>query len=328
MPGRRAVDERTTSGSATPSGRVHSLLASTAMPDTVLVSVIIPTIGRSELLAKCLESITSNDPAPAEIVVVDQSHSPEVAAVITAAGPTVRLVPCQGVGIARGQNLGLREATHDVAMLTNDDITVAPDWVGVAWKAMQADPAAIVTGRVLSTGEPGQTPSLRTEEHRIDYRGAEPHWGIMMGGNMAFPRRSLLEIGGWDERPSFSVAAEDNDLCYRWMKSGRPMYFEPDLVVWHHDWRTPDQMQQVYRNYSRGQGAFYAKHLYHGDRRMLRPLWLDVRSGLGGWIRSVARHPLHHSAEAKARLLGVPAGFIRGIFEERKLRRSNSCADR
>jgi GT2 family glycosyltransferase len=48
-------------------------------------------------------------------------------------------------------------------------------------------------------------------------------------------------------RPSasraFTVAAEDNDFRYRWLTSGRKVRYEPEMVVWHSDWRTPEELR-------------------------------------------------------------------------------------
>jgi GT2 family glycosyltransferase len=51
-------------------------------PETVPVTVVIPTIGRLEPLRRCLESLARSVPPPDEILVVDQSHDPAIEAVV------------------------------------------------------------------------------------------------------------------------------------------------------------------------------------------------------------------------------------------------------
>jgi GT2 family glycosyltransferase len=80
----------------------------------------------------------------------------------------------------------------------------------------------------------------------------------------------VLDLGGFDERFGPEEAAEDNEFCYRWLRAGRPLRYEPSLAVEHHDWRSPDELERLYVRYARGEGFFYAKHLRRGDLRMLR----------------------------------------------------------
>jgi GT2 family glycosyltransferase len=293
------------------------------------VTVVVPTIGRPELLRSCLESLVRCDPQADEILVVDQSSESMARVVETWGDANVRLVPCARRGIAIGTNLGLRQASHEVVMVTHDDCTVAPDWIITGWQYSQALPAGIHTGRVLPFGDPytaGEArvvPSIKTDEHPADYTG-HLFYGVLYPANMVLPRSEVLAMGGFDERPSLSVAAEDNDLCYRWLKSGRILRYEPDLVVWHHDWRSPPQLERLYVAYARGQGAFYAKHLRDGDLLMVRFILADLARG----ARSVAGGFRHRrprwTDERRGLLRGLPAGILAGWREAGRLKRSAS----
>src|SRR5262245_59324556 len=113
------------------------------MPDreTVEVSVVIPTIGRPELLRQALRSLSMCDPRPAEVLVVDQSDDVVSASVVDEFDlPTFRVLACPVRGLGRAINDGLRNATHRVVLKIDDDCTVSADWVGVAWREMKQDP--------------------------------------------------------------------------------------------------------------------------------------------------------------------------------------------
>ena len=122
----------------------------------------------------------------------------------------------------------------------------------------------IVTGRVLATGDDSAVPSTIAGLERHDYTGTA-HYFVLYTGNMAMNRTEVLAVGGFDEALR---TAEDNDLCYRWLTSGRRLIYEPSMVVWHNDWRSPEELELVYASYCRGQGAVYAKHISAGDFRM------------------------------------------------------------
>lgn len=297
---------------------------------TADISVVVPTVGRAELLARCLASIARCDPQPAEVLVVDQSGAPDVEAVVTSDGDdhddgVVRLVRCHDRGIAAGTNLGLREAASSHVAVTHDDCTVDLGWVGAAARHAASTPDAIVTGRVLPVGAAEGVPSTKTSEVPFDFTGL-PFYGVLYPANMVVPRDEVLAIGGFDERPSLRLAAEDNDLCYRWLTSGRSLRYEPELVVWHHDWRPPEELVRLYVRYARGQGAFYAKHLVRGDRRMPRLLLADLGRGARSVVGGLRHRRPRWQDERRGLLSGLPPGLWLGLVDEARLRWSRRRA--
>jgi GT2 family glycosyltransferase len=290
------------------------------------VSVIIPTIGRRELLEACLRSVLACDPSAAEVVVVDQSGSTEVGALVERiADPSVRRVTCDGSGTARAMNRGLAEAAHDTVFVTHDDCTVAGDWIGVGIRLATASPDAIITGRVLPPDDSGYVPSTKTDTERHDYTGVLTS-GVLYPANMVVSRDAICAIGGFDERRSLLVA-EDNDLCYRWLADGRPFHYEPDLVVWHHDWRTPQELVRTHVAYARAQGGFYAKHLYLRDFRVLRLLAWDLRRGIRTTLRGWLRREDRWEDEYREIAVWMPVGIVAGLREARALKRARAQSD-
>ena len=250
---------------------------------SVPVTVLVPTVGRAELLTACLRSIQSCQPAADEILVVDQSGSEEVARLVEDIG--AHLVRCAGRGIGKATNLGLRAASHETVLVTHDDCTVSDDWVGTARALAARRPDVLFTGRVLPGGEADAVPSTIEDPVPRDYTG-DLQVGALYPANMVLPRATALELGGFDER--FIFAAEDNDFCYRWLRAGHGLRYEPQLVVWHHDWRSPVEMERLYRGYYREQGMFYAKHLRARDPAVLRFLLSDLYRGVRGRAGALA----------------------------------------
>jgi glycosyltransferase involved in cell wall biosynthesis len=277
------------------------------------VSVVIPTIGRPAQLRSCLESLARCTPRAAEIVVVDQSGGDEVAAVVARFEELgARAVRSHGRGVGLARNTGLREAVNDVVAMTDDDCTVAPTWIATAHRLATSDPARIFTGRVLAGGEEpaGHVPSTRTDEVAHDFTGQRSCDGLF-SGNVVLPRRAALEMGGFDERLE---TAEDNDFGYRWLVSGRPMTFDPELVVWHHDWRSPAELERLYVVYWRGQGTFYGKHLRRGDPTMLRFLARDLKKAVKATGERIVRRRPRWTDWRRGIMRGLPAGLLRGFL--------------
>ena len=217
-------------------------------------------------------------------------------------------------------NRGLREVRHDTVLVTHDDCVVEDDWVGVAQRLAREHPGAIITGRVLPPGRSTYVPSTKSDPLPRDFTGVVTS-GVLFPADMVASRQELQAVGGFDERPSFQVAAEDNDLCYRWLADGRVLRYEPELVVWHHDWRTPEQLVRTHIGYARAQGAFYAKHLHAHDRRVLPLLRWDLRHGL----RSLVLGTLHRTPrwqDPYREMFGsLLVGIVVGWREDRELGR-------
>jgi GT2 family glycosyltransferase len=273
------------------------------------VSVVVPTIGRPDQLRTCLRSLAACEPRAAEIVVVDQSRGDEVRALVADhAAIGARVVACHERGVALARNAGVRAAQHEAVAMTDDDCTVAPSWVGTASRLLAERPGAMITGRVLAPSDPRSVPSTNYGTVPRDYTG-QRRSGVLYTANAAFPRSYVLALGAFDER---FTTAEDNDLCYRWLRAGRELWFRPELVVWHHAWRTPDELRRLYRSYWHGQGVFYAKHLRAGEFAVLRLMGSDLYHGARANAGGLARRRRDWSDPRLGALRGIAAGLVRG----------------
>jgi len=253
------------------------------MSRSLPVSVVVPTVGRPELLRSLLDSLSRCEPGPDEIVVAAESSAEGMEEVVASHARARVIYP--GAGGLRGRNLGFEAARNEVVMGTDDDCTVAADWIGRGWAHLEGDPDALVTGRFLPAGDPERVPSVRDDDVPREFARPTTH-AVLYPGNMAVRRVLALELGGFDDR---LFPAEDNDFCYRWLRSGRRIRYEPDLIVWHHAWRTREEVVDQYRNYARAQGLFYAKHLRRRDPRMLFFLGLDLKTIAAAQLRRLVR---------------------------------------
>lgn len=226
-------------------------------------------------------------------------------------GLPVRVVPCPGRGVGRARNLGFREVRFASVAVTDDDCTVAPDWIGTARRLVAQDPLAIYTGQVMAAGDPVMTPATITDPTPRDFTGAV-RCDRLYPNNMVCNASEVLAFGGFDTRFGPELPAEDGDFGYRWLRAGRGLRYEPSLRVWHHDWRSRDQLRELYRRYGRGQGAFYAKHLRTGDFAMLRFLFGDLYGATRTLASSVRRHQPELALAPLSILRGLPEGLRQG----------------
>jgi GT2 family glycosyltransferase len=284
------------------------------------VSVIIPTIGRPEQLRTTLDSLAKCHPRAAEIIVIDQSQGDHVAATVAEfAAANACCILSAGRGIALAVNEGLRRARNEIVLGTHDDCSVAADWVDTGYRLASSASCCILTGRVLPLGDPTIIPSTKDDPRPHDFTG-ELTCRVLFPSNMVLPRSRVLEFGGFDER--FEVASEDNDLCYRWLRAGRCLRYEPSLTVWHRDWRTGEQLREMYVSYWREQGRFYAKHLHRGDAAIVRFMLADARYVLliilGVLSSALKRRKLSLPAEPHGLVRGLLPGFVSGWRDFRR----------
>ena len=277
------------------------------------VTVVVRTIGRPRLLRDTLRSVALCEPRPAEVVVVDQSEEVLSAAQVKEVGlPGARVVTMPEPSRAGAFNRGLEEAANPVVLSVDDDCTVRPDWVAVAVRSMEERPDGIVCGKVLppSGSDPGAVPSTFEGEEPIDYTG-DVYGGALYAGNMACPRDAVLAMGGFD--PRIGPFASDSEFCFRWLRAGRSLRHVPDLVVWHQDWRSREELRRHYVQYYRSLGVFYAKYLAAGDPAVLRFLATDCYQAARSLAAGILRGVEPWTDERRGTFRGLPRGLVEGL---------------
>lgn len=169
------------------------------------VSVVVPTCGRADLLARCLEALEHQTLARShyEIIVADDSE--------LRSGP------------AAARNRGWRKARAPIVAFTDDDTVPAPDWLERGLEAIKEHIDA-ASGRIVMP-----IPAAPTDYER-DAQGLEH--SEFVTANCFVRRRVLERLGGFDE--GFRMAwREDSDLHFSLLKSGARLVHAPRAVVVH-----------------------------------------------------------------------------------------------
>jgi GT2 family glycosyltransferase len=232
--------------------------------DLVRISVVVPTRGRPEVLARCVAALEGQT-VPVEVVVVED---------------------VEGSGPSWARNEGVRQARGEVVCFTDDDCEPAAGWVEALVGPILSGEAEAATGPV-SMGE-GATASDRAWETIVNYlqvAAASPGTaspGFVVTANLA-ARRSLLERLPFDE--SFPAAAgEDRDWGERAAREGAGPVFVPAANVIHRSGMgVGDFLHQQYR-YGRGAARYRRSgpgHRPGSPRFYLGLLRAGFRAGLG-----------------------------------------------
>lgn len=197
------------------------------------ISVVVATYNGGRTLRPCLQSLQKLNYPNYEIVVVDDGSTDDTASILESFSG-IEVVRQPNKGLSEARNAGIRAASGDIVAFTDSDCFVDPDWLYHLAREFQNDSLAGVGG-------PNLTPEAPTEAGKavalapghathvlIEHDNAEH----VPGCNMAFRRRDLLEIGGFD--PVFRKAGDDVDLAWRLLDLGKRIGFSTAGFVWHH----------------------------------------------------------------------------------------------
>jgi glycosyltransferase involved in cell wall biosynthesis len=311
------------------------------------VSVAICTKDRPERLDRLLATLEPFvcDPRPfpsVQVVVVDNNSSDHRTreTVLARDGFSYTFEPRTGLDFAR--NAALQAATGEVIAYLDDDVVVDPGWLDGLYAAWRACPdAGGWTGLVLpfelqtvAQVDFERRGGFRRGFHKLLY-GAEQHanalhpvsaGSIGAGCNMAFDRRLLLELGGFDEALDTGAplpGGGDLDIFYRVIRAGRRLGYEPRYAVRHQHRQTVPQLKHQYWTWGLGFMAFLQKSVRHDPA--MRPRHRSmVRWWFGDKVLALVWAARHVDRKEVAFIAAELWGGVVGLFGEydRSLRRT------
>jgi GT2 family glycosyltransferase len=279
------------------------------MASRALVSVLIVSWNTREMLRDCLLSLQSHrSRAELEIIVVENASGDGSAAMVRHEFPGVELIECEkNSGYAQGNNLGYEAARGEMVWLLNPDTQVLEGALDALLDRLESEPRCGAVASALIDARDGHTQrSCRT------FPWPRALWAEALGLARAFPRSKrwgFYRMGWWsyrDARPveqpmasslllrrvaieeardntgplfdaQFPIFFNDVDLCWRVVRSGWRIWFEPRSRVLHWGGAATRQVRPaMIRESHRALRAFYAKQL----RALLSPATYALTMGL------------------------------------------------
>ncbi|MFI6130814.1 glycosyltransferase family 2 protein [Micromonospora sp. NPDC051141] len=205
------------------------------------ITVVTPTRGRSELVAKLLRSLRDCAEAAefdVEVIVVDDSPPAESTAIKALCVDFGADYVSGPRAVGRKRNLGARRARHDLVLFIDSDCVATDSLLRAHWEAhlKAGDNVAAVAGPTRFYG--GTTFSARLTERSMVYEAfdaprthAQVLWGTT--SNLSVRRDVFLAQGGFSERPLTVVGGEDVDLGIRLYEAGYVTSTAPDGLALH-----------------------------------------------------------------------------------------------
>lgn len=253
------------------------------LPASPAVSIVVPTVDRTDALTRCVKSLLGTGYPDLEVLVVDNRPDPADSGrwqEFVATDSRIRYLtePRQGVSFAR--NTGLAAARGEYVGFVDDDIEVDHWWL----HNLAAELAHPATDCVTSLVLPAHldSPAQRAFEELKGFgQGArqrrfgpglwehEPGQVLTPGrfgpGGCALWRRSTLErLGGFDPLlgPGTPTrAGEDLYLFLRLTRDGGCVTYVPDAVAWHEHGTEWAELRARIRGYGVGLTAMLLLHL-------------------------------------------------------------------
>lgn len=237
-----------------------------------MLSAIVPTRDRPDLLRDCLVTLAAQlvEPGELEVVVIDDGSAVDLESVVAEAPAglvTVRYVRQEPAGLTVARNHGAEVAGGDVLAYLDDDTLVSQGWASAVLAAFDATGCDGLAGRVELKLE-GPAPRwldsgrLRLYLSELDL-GAGPRREIEppllpVGANCAVRRAAFDRVGGFRSGFGRSGASllsnEELDFFRRVRATGGTIVYEPEAHVLH---RVPESRLTIewFRRRSHAQGV-------------------------------------------------------------------------
>jgi glycosyltransferase involved in cell wall biosynthesis len=236
------------------------------------ISLIICTRDRCQQLVRCLQSVRGiTFERPWELIVVDNGSVDETAAVVRqfigSAGVSAVYVFEPKLGKSNALNTAITIARGQILAFTDDDCYPAQDFLSRVWSAFVDPSVGYITGRIMLHDPTDYPVTINETTLPLTFPARSlVAVGAVQGANMAFRRRILTDIGGFDPvlGPGTQFVSEDLDAAGRASAAGWKGRYCPEVIVSHHHGRKASDIPRLMKLYGMGAGAYHFKLLLNG----------------------------------------------------------------
>lgn len=228
-----------------------------------LISIVVCTYNRANLLAGALQTLCKQTLAPSEyeIIVVDNNSSDDTRVKVEEFSqryPNLRYAFERQQGLSHARNSGWRKARGEYVAYTDDDCKLPQQWLTKA-KAIIEELSPAVFGGPYYAYYNSSKPQWWKDSYRssiITNTARELTQGEYLSGGNIFFRRELLEsMGGFDSSLGMSgdtiAAGEETSLLNKILKTNQNhlIYYDPQLFVYHLVHAEKMKLKWLARNY-------------------------------------------------------------------------------
>jgi glycosyltransferase involved in cell wall biosynthesis len=214
---------------------------------SVLVSVVVCTYNRADLLPQCLQSLANQklDKELYEVIIVNNNSSDntqEIAEALSEKEPNFRVVIETKQGLSNARNRGWMEAHGEYVAYTDDDCLLPPQWLTIARSIIQ-DRAPGVFGGPYYAFFDSPKPDWFKNDYGSHVIAATPKvlspQEFLDGGNFFIRKELISELNGFDIKLGMtgnSIAYGEETALQVKIRSQCPeidLFYHPKLFVYH-----------------------------------------------------------------------------------------------
>jgi len=206
------------------------------------VSLITTVLNADGHVDRFLDTIAAQTRPPDEVVVVDGGSTDGTLETLRRA-EGITLIHEPGASIARGRNVAIAAATHDVIAVSDADCVLEPDWLERLLVPIEAG-ADIAMGAYRPIAETFLDRCMAAVNLPDPAEWDEATF-MPSGRSVAFRRSAIEAASGYLE---WLAIGEDMYVNHRWRELRMDMRLARDAVVW---WRLRPDLRSTWTQYFR-----------------------------------------------------------------------------
>jgi len=285
------------------------------MNQTEKLSAIVPSLNNEETIARCLESLLSNDPD--EIILVDGGSNDKTLKIASRFRDVKVVREVKGIGMAK--DVGWRTSKSELVLFIDADAYIAPNTVNLLRSYLSSPEIAGVSCRVACANAQKLLPRLRDFDFYLTYReefSASSVIDCVVDPTICglFRRSALQDVDGFDLDYPY---AEDLKLLQKLREKGYRVLMVHDPPVYHyHREKCLDLSRQIY-HHGIGRGILIeeTKQQFYGKKNPTRLAMQYLRSGPEtGSLGTFLVYPLYRMLTETAFFVG----YVRGRESARR----------
>ena len=228
-----------------------------------LVSVVIPTYNRAQMVCDCVDSVLAGDYSNLEIIIVDDASTDNTSEICMTKYKTEKRIVCirndTNVLTAKSRNNGLLSAHGDYVLFLDNDNIASADMISKLVRVLESDKSIGLAGALSVDANSNSIWTLGATYNFFTSRPVNLHEGENVtnvsphGLYSTFysPNASLVhtdfakKIGGFDA--SYGMMYEEADFGYRLNKEGYRAVICADARTSHLGYAGKDDMPQLRR---------------------------------------------------------------------------------
>ena len=214
---------------------------------SILISAVVCTFNRSDLLANLLEGLCRQavEKSEYEIIVVDNKSRDNTRHVVRGFCkdyPNVRYCFEAQQGLSHARNRGWREARGEYVAYIDDDCKAPEQWLAVARAVILEKSPGVLGGpyyAFYNSPKPAWWRDRYQSREHVEKARALRENEYLSGGNIFFRREILEALGGFDTHLGMSggsLAYGEETALLRCVRNRMPdelIYYDPALFVYH-----------------------------------------------------------------------------------------------